>query len=108
GCTLYTTLEPCTERGPGKTACADWLIQHKVARVVVGITDPNSVVAGRGMERLRAAGVVVDLARPDQASELKSLDAHWIALFDESRRPWRSLRPMKKARERHAAAPYMN
>lgn len=60
GATLYVTLEPCSH--VGKTGpCAEALIAAGVARVVVGIEDPDPRVAGRGLAFLRAAGVEVVL-----------------------------------------------
>jgi diaminohydroxyphosphoribosylaminopyrimidine deaminase / 5-amino-6-(5-phosphoribosylamino)uracil reductase len=56
--TLYTTLEPCAHHG--RTGpCADAIVAAGVARVVVGVMDPDPNVAGRGVERLRAAGIEV-------------------------------------------------
>lgn len=58
GGTLYVTLEPCSHHG--KTPpCADAVIAAGVARCVVGVGDPDERVAGRGLERLRAAGIEV-------------------------------------------------
>jgi diaminohydroxyphosphoribosylaminopyrimidine deaminase / 5-amino-6-(5-phosphoribosylamino)uracil reductase len=58
GSTIYVTLEPCSHFG--KTPpCADALISAGVKTVYVGVSDPNPQVAGRGIERLRAAGIEV-------------------------------------------------
>jgi len=58
GATAYVTLEPCCHQG--KTpACTDALLTAGVRRVVAAMVDPNPLVAGRGVETLRAAGVEV-------------------------------------------------
>jgi diaminohydroxyphosphoribosylaminopyrimidine deaminase/5-amino-6-(5-phosphoribosylamino)uracil reductase len=57
--TVYVTLEPCAKRTSGSMSCADLLIQAGVARVVVAALDPHPFASGVGIERLRAAGVVV-------------------------------------------------
>jgi diaminohydroxyphosphoribosylaminopyrimidine deaminase / 5-amino-6-(5-phosphoribosylamino)uracil reductase len=59
--TVYVTLEPCahqSERGP---ACSDSLVQAAPERVVVALEDPDPRTAGKGIERLRAAGIEVDV-----------------------------------------------
>ena len=59
GATAYVTLEPCSHRG--KTGpCADALINAGVSRVVAAMQDPNPLVAGQGLEKLRAAGIAVE------------------------------------------------
>lgn len=56
--TAYVTLEPCAHWG--KTPpCADLLIRHRLRRVVVCNDDPNPLVAGQGLEKLREAGIAV-------------------------------------------------
>ena len=57
--TAYVSLEPCSHYG--KTPpCADLLVEKKIKHVVVATTDPNPNVAGRGIEKLRSAGIKVD------------------------------------------------
>ena len=58
GATAYVTLEPCCHHGR-TPPCTDALLAAAVARVVVGTEDPNPLVDGRGLERMRAAGVEV-------------------------------------------------
>ena len=56
--TVYVTLEPCSHFG--KTPpCADLLVFHKVKKVVIGAIDANNLVAGKGIERLKNAGIEV-------------------------------------------------
>jgi len=64
GSTLYVTLEPCAHHGR-TPPCADALIQAGVARVVAAVGDPNPQTHGVGLERLRAAGIEVELAGGD-------------------------------------------
>ena len=60
GADAYVTLEPCGERSSGAPSCADLLIAAGAARVVVACADPSAKASGRGLDRLRAAGVAVE------------------------------------------------
>lgn len=78
GATLYVTLEPCVHFG--KTPpCADFLIKHGIHKVVVAATDPNPLVSGKGLRRLKKAGVkVVKGVLEKEAMELNRDFNHWI------------------------------
>ncbi len=60
GATLYVTLEPCSHQGR-TPPCVDAIRAAGVSRVVVGIEDPDPLVAGKGIEALRDAGIEVDV-----------------------------------------------
>lgn len=71
GATLTTTLEPCDVQGL-TGPCTEAIIAAGVTRVVVGVVDPDPRVAGGGVDRLRRAGLVVDvLDDPAVASQLE-------------------------------------
>jgi len=78
GSTLYVTLEPCSHTG--KTPpCAETLIRAGVRRVVVGVQDPNPKVNGKGIERLKQAGVSVEVGCLAEAChELNETFFHYI------------------------------
>ena len=61
GSTIYVTLEPCAHESPRGPACADLLIAAKPARAVIAMKDPDPRTSGKGLSRLRAAGIEVKL-----------------------------------------------
>ena len=88
GATAYVTLEPCSH--VGKTPpCADLLVSRGVGRVVVAMKDPNPLVAGRGLERLKHAGATCEVGcLEDEAHLLNAPFVH--GMTKES--PWVTLK----------------
>ncbi len=88
GATAYATLEPCSHQG--RTGpCADALIAAGIARCVVATVDPNPLVSGHGIEKLRAAGIAVTVGvLEEEARELNDAFAHFI----QHRRPFVTLK----------------
>ncbi len=76
GATVYVTLEPCAHHG-STPPCADALVAAGVARVVVGQVDPNPGVAGGGIERLRAAGIEVEVIAGEPAFRCRQQLEEW-------------------------------
>jgi diaminohydroxyphosphoribosylaminopyrimidine deaminase/5-amino-6-(5-phosphoribosylamino)uracil reductase len=92
GATAYVTLEPCAHHG--RTGpCADALIAAGIARCVVATVDPNPLVSGQGLAKLRAANIdvlLLDPAHPlaQQARHLNDAFAHFI----QHHRPFTTLK----------------
>ncbi len=64
GATLYVTLEPCCHYG-NQPPCTEAILERGIKRVVVGLNDPNPLVAGKGLAQLRAASIEVDVMEDD-------------------------------------------
>ena len=80
GSTVYVTLEPCAHYG--KTPpCANTLIERKVAKVVIAMADPNPLVAGKGAEKLRQAGIEVEIGLlSKEAAQLNEDFIKWMLI----------------------------
>jgi diaminohydroxyphosphoribosylaminopyrimidine deaminase / 5-amino-6-(5-phosphoribosylamino)uracil reductase len=82
GATAYVTLEPCSHTG--RTGpCCDALIAAGVNRVVFGMEDPNPKVAGRGLEKLRSAGI--EVCGPLLEDEARALNPGFIKRMEQGR-----------------------
>ena len=76
GATVYATLEPCAHDSPRGPACTDLLLKARPARAVIALKDPDPRTAGKGIRRLRSAGIEVTLG-VDRAAARRSL-AGWL------------------------------
>ena len=83
GSTVYVTLEPCAHQSPRGPACAELLVNAKPARVVIALKDPDKRTSGKGIARLRGAGIDVKLGVGRKAAA-ESL-AGWLTRLELGR-----------------------
>lgn len=77
GATIYVTLEPCSHHGT-TPPCADLIIDKGISRAVIAVMDPNEKVAGRGIKKLREAGISVELGvLQGEASAVNQIFFHY-------------------------------
>jgi diaminohydroxyphosphoribosylaminopyrimidine deaminase/5-amino-6-(5-phosphoribosylamino)uracil reductase len=80
--TLYVSLEPCAHHG--KTPpCSDFIVQHKLERVVIATTDTFSEVRGKGIKRLKDAGIKVDVGFLE--NEARNLNKRFFCIHEKNR-----------------------
>lgn len=82
--TLYVSLEPCAHHGL-TPPCSDLIVEKQIPRVVIGTTDPFSEVSGKGIEKLRNAGIEVEVGILE--IECRELNKRFFT-FHEKKRPY--------------------
>ena len=83
GATIYVTLEPCAHDSPRGPACTELLVKAQPVRVVIALKDPDPRTSGKGVRRLRAAGIEVKLGMGREAAR-RSL-AGWLTRLELGR-----------------------
>src|SRR5690349_10878436 len=84
GATAYVTLEPCAHHGR-TPPCSDALVRARAARVIVALADPNPLVAGKGLDMLRTAGIQTESGLME--NEARELNIGFLSRMTRGR-PW--------------------
>lgn len=81
---LYTTLEPCTKESRNKwnRSCSEVIVGHKISKVVVGILDPNPLIAGDGVDYLLKNGVDVSFFSFQNQEEIRKNNNAFLKQFE--------------------------
>lgn len=90
-CVLFVTLEPCTSRGPGKTPCAQRIVDSGISKVYVGMLDPNPVICGRGESYLRDNIKEVERYPSHLIREISDINNGFVSLHKKDLLPNNSL-----------------
>lgn len=87
GATMYVTLEPCCHYGK-QPPCTEAIIEHRIKRVVVGLRDPNPLVAGKGIKILQDAGIEVDVIEHEGLIADLKMQNRVFLHYIQSKMPW--------------------
>ena len=85
--TMYVTLEPCCHHGH-QPPCTEAIIGHKIRRVVVGLRDPNPLVAGKGMNQLREAGIDAEYLDDEETDAMLRKQNRIFLKYITTGMPW--------------------
>ncbi|MBU1095527.1 MAG: hypothetical protein KKB34_03520 [Bacteroidetes bacterium] len=80
---LYTTLEPCVERNPPKSACVERTVNARIKKVYIGIQDPHPSVAGEGIKILHKHKIDVEFFDADLAEEIRKENKDFIKYAED-------------------------